>query len=117
MNRPQARDSLPKYLAEGIPKQDDSTLEDISEYVTAVLEHRQQKQAEIEAEEIPSEAEQIGTDESGTFMKETVPCGDQNCECMNGGEEHGPYIYKYIYEDGTLRSEYLGKPSNVDIDV
>ena len=46
MNPPQAPDSLPKYIAEGIPKQDDSTIEDLRKYSQAILEHRQQTRAE-----------------------------------------------------------------------
>ena len=34
---PRAPDSLPKYIAEGIPKQDDSTIEDLREYSQTVL--------------------------------------------------------------------------------
>jgi hypothetical protein len=84
MNPPQAPDSLPKYLAEGIPKQDDSMIEDLREYSQAILEHCQQTRAETEvtAEDIPSNAEQLGTDESGTFVAETVTCGDQSCGYM-----------------------------------
>ena len=121
MNPPQAPDSLPKYIAEGIPKQDDSTIEDLREYSEAILEHRQQARAEAEvtAEDIPSNAERLGTDEAGTFVAETVTCGDQSCGCMNGGKKHGPYVYRYVYNDGTLTSEYLGKQSELkgDIDV
>jgi hypothetical protein len=35
---PEAPESLPKYLAEGIPKQDDDTLRDIQAYVEALLD-------------------------------------------------------------------------------
>jgi hypothetical protein len=74
-----------------------------------VVEYRQQNRAEMEPEEILSEAEKIGTDESRTLTTEKVTCGDQNCECMNGGQKYVPCVYEYIYEDGTLSSEYLGK--------
>ena len=25
---------------------------------------------------------------------------------------HGPYLYRYYREDGTMKSEYIGKPSS-----
>jgi hypothetical protein len=29
---------------------------------------------------------------------------------MASGDKHGPYLYRYFYENGSLSSEYVGKP-------
>lgn len=116
-SRPSAPESLPNYLADGIPKQDDATLRDICEFAEALIEYRQQA---VEPEELPDTAEPV--DESGgrgTVVKEKVTCGDSGCHCMDSdGELHGPYLYRYHYADGNLRSEYIGKPAeNPDIET
>lgn len=37
-----------------------------------------------------------------------VRCGKKRCSCMLGAG-HGPYAYLRYWEDGTLKSVYLGK--------
>lgn len=112
---PTAPQSLPKYLAEGIPKQDDETLEDIREYVTDLLEYRDQA---VASEDLPDDANPVEDtpddsteSQDGTIVEQTVTCGDESCHCADG-EPHGPYLYRYYYADGTLNSEYLGKPQD-----
>ena len=46
--QPQPPESLPKYLSEGIPKQDDSTLRDLQAWIDELIEYR----ADISADEI-----------------------------------------------------------------
>lgn len=107
---PPAPESLPQYLADGLPKQDDATLEDTREYIDALLSARQQA---VGVDELPDDAEPADVeDESGkrTLVKEFVTCGDETCACMSGGEKHGPYLYRYYRKDGNLTSEYVGKP-------
>jgi len=103
--------SLPKYLAEGLPKQDVSTLRDVREYVDALIEEHQQP---LKAEELPDTAEPVarGSDASGTVVKEKVKCGDTTCKCASGdlADMHGPYLYRYYRKNGELTSEYVGKP-------
>jgi len=99
-------ESLPKYLAEGVPKQDIETLESLHKWVDEILEYRHQ---EIREDELPDEAELVREDDKGTIVEEKVKCGDESCACMSGGEKHGPYRYRYYYERGELKSEYLGK--------
>ena len=109
---PTAPDTLPKYLAEGIPKQDDPTLEDIRAFADALLKYRRQA---VDREELPDSADPVETesDTAGTIVAETVTCGDDSCHCTDpGGEEHGPYLYRYYYQDGSLTSEYIGKPGD-----
>jgi len=109
MKEPKAPDSLPKYLAEGIPKQSDSTLEDLEQYVAELREYRDM---EVTNDDLPEDAEQVEDDEmgsDGTLVKEKVTCGDESCGCMDGGDKHGPYLYRYYYENGSLTSEYVGR--------
>jgi hypothetical protein len=106
---PTAPESLPNYLAEGIPKQDDATLEDIRAFVDDLLAHRQQA---VAPDDLPDDVDPVEVEDDGgkgTVVKEKVTCGDESCACMDGGEKHGPYKYRYYYADGSLTSEYIGK--------
>lgn len=125
---PDAPESLPNYLAEGLPKQDDATLADVQEYVDALLACRD---GEVDPGELPDDAEPFDGDEvpdgvdpalvesyreehpgrtGGHFALERVRCG---ADCThNDGRGHGPYVYHYHYEDGRLRSAYVGKPDD-----
>lgn len=124
--RPEAPGSLPKYLASGLPKQDDAALADVRAYVEALLEHRDR---EVDPEDLPDDAETFDASEvpdgvdpdlvqsyraehpertGGHFALERVRCG---ADCThNDGRGHGPYVYHYHYADGRLQSEYVGKP-------
>lgn len=99
-------DSLPNYLADGLPKQDRETLRDARAYVDTLLEERDRS---IEAEELPDDSTVVAEDPEGggTIVTERVKCG-ADCTC-NDGEGHGPYRYRYYREGGTLKSEYVGK--------
>ncbi len=110
-SQPTAPESLPKYLAEGIPKQDNSTLEDIQEYAQAVINHREQA---VDSADLPETADPVDAgDEPGTVVLETVRCGDDSCHCSDpDGERHGPYLYRYQSDGESLDSEYLGKPED-----
>jgi len=103
---PQPPDSLPKYLADGLPKQDTETLKDVRAYVDELLEHRRQP---IDEGELPDDTEPVDEDDGGkgTLVKERVKCG-ADCTC-NDGKGHGPYLYRYYREGGSLASEYVGK--------
>jgi len=112
MSRPSAPKSLPKYLAEGLPKQNTATLRELQTYVEELIEYREQP---VETDDLPDTAEPVEeSDESGkgTVVKETVRCGDNSCKCASGDQQdmHGPYLYRYYREDGTMKSEYVGKP-------
>lgn len=111
MTQPEPPSSLPKYLADGIPKQDLDTLCDIRDYVDALIEYREQP---VDTDELPNTAEPTdrGGDKKGTVVKEKVKCGDETCKCASGAPAalHGPYLYRYYREGEELTSEYLGKP-------
>lgn len=123
---PASPTSLPKYLAEGLPKQDDATLADVREYVEALLDRRNR---DVDPKELPDKATPFDAAEipdgvdseliesyredhpdrtGGHFTLERVRCG---ADCThNDGRGHGPYVYHYHYTDGRLQSEYVGKP-------
>ena len=107
MKPPSLPRSLPKYLSEGLPKQDDQTLRETIEYLEELLEFR----GEIDESELPDTAEPLEDQSNGkgTVVKEKVKCGDESCHCADG-ELHGPYLYRYFREGGKLKSEYIGKP-------
>ncbi|MGQ3330651.1 DUF6788 family protein [Halorubrum sp. FL23] len=114
MKQPSPPTSLPKYLAEGLPKQDTETLHEIQNYVEALIEYRNQS---VDIDELPETAELVDepdNTEKGTVVKEKVTCGDDSCKCASGnpGDMHGPYLYRYYRENGTMTSEYVGKPES-----
>ena len=103
---PMPPESLPKYLSEGLPKQDAETLQATKAWIDKLIEHQTRL---VTADNLPNEAEPLednSTDE-GTLVKERVKCGS-DCTC-NGGNGHGPYLYRYFRESGKLKSEYVGK--------
>lgn len=55
-------------------------------------------------------------DPGKTYQWRTVTCGKPNCKCQQG-ERHGPYLYAYWRENGSVRSEYLGKSPDNLIDI
>lgn len=107
-NQPIAPESLPNYLADGLPKQSNKTLRDVIAYAEELIEYNDRPV------EIPDNAEPVEDADSGgkgTLVKEKVKCGTDSCHC-NDGELHGPYLYRYYRNDsGSLTSEYVGKPN------
>ena len=107
---PTAPSSLPKYLRDGLPNQDIEKLFDARGFIDELIEW---KQRPVEEDELPDEAEPVDDDDTegeGTVVLEMVTCGDETCKCMTEGKKHGPYLYRYYREGGSLTSEYLGKP-------
>ena len=114
MKQPSPPTSLPKYLAEGLPKQDTGTLQEVQNYIEALIEYRDQS---VDTDELPEAAEPVDEPDgagSGTVVKEKVTCGDDSCKCASGdpADMHGPYLYRYYRENGTVKSEYVGKPGS-----
>ena len=105
---PSAPPSLPKYLAEGLPKQDVEALSDAREFIDELIEW---KQRPVDEDDLPDSAEPVdgkSDERTGTVVMEKVTCGDESCKCMTDGEKHGPYKYRYYRtDDGTLTSEYI----------
>ncbi len=107
---PVAPPSLPNYLAEGLPKQDDEALRDAREYIDALLNAREQRREKpISESELPADAQVLDKESSGAVYLEYRTCGDESCSCMSGGAKHGPYEYRAYRDGDTVRREYLGK--------
>lgn len=106
-SRPAPPDSLPQYLADGIPKQSDDRLEEICDWIDDLLTYRENvSPEEIEA----SDGEAITSVEDadgGTVVIKKVSCGKNNCKCHRG-ELHGPYKYVVRRQGECLEWEYKG---------
>lgn len=112
---PAVPSSLPNYLAEGLPKQDDETLREAQEYIDELLAAREQRQSEpVTDNELPEGAHVLENESDGAVYLEYRTCGDENCSCMSGGEKHGPYKYRAYRDGDTVRREYLGKVTGSD---
>jgi hypothetical protein len=45
---------------------------------------------------------------SGHYQWEYVQCGNaKRCRKCRAGEKHGPYLYRYFYQKGKQKSEYI----------
>lgn len=109
---PEPPESAPGYITDGLPKQDTSTLRSLRTYIDRLIEYREQ---DVSSSDLPQSADPVDDDDSGkgTVAKEKVRCGDDSCHCMDkGGEKHGPYLYRYFYQEGDLKSNYIGKPGD-----
>ena len=104
VNQPQSPKSVPKYIAEGVPKQDDTTLQDLQEWIDALIEYRN----DISAEEIEvsddESIEAVNPTGGTTTVIKKVPCGKDACSTC----PHGPYRYEVHREGGKLVWEYGG---------
>lgn len=110
--------SLPKYLAEGLPKQDDETLREAREYIDELLAAREQRRQEpVTEDELPDEAQLLENESDGAVYLEHRTCGDESCSCMSGGEKHGPYKYRAYRDGDTVRRDYLGKATDTTTDI
>lgn len=103
-DQPDAPASLPQYLSEGVPKQDDQALRELQTWIDELLEYRH----DIAAEEIePAEGETVtDVDDSGgtTTVIKKVPCGKDACSTC----PHGPYRYEVHREGDKLVWDYKG---------
>lgn len=105
-----APESLPNYIADGLPKQEIETLEDARDYIDELIEHKRRPVPETE---IPDDAEVVDeSEQKGTIYIRKNTCGDESCHCLNGGEKHGPYKYLAYRDDtGNVVTDYQG-PAN-----
>lgn len=108
--QPSAPSSLPNYLAEGLPKQDDEALRDAREYIDELLIAREQRrQKPVTEDELPPDSQVLENESRGAVYLEYRTCGDETCSCMRDGQKHGPYKYRAYRDGDTVRREYLGK--------
>ena len=80
---PTAPASLPKYLREGLPKQDRETLLETHEYIDELLEWTQQP---IEDDELPDDADPV--DEDGSSSKGGTVVMDPTKSGVAGRRNH-----------------------------
>ena len=107
---PTAPPSLPNYLVDGLPKQDDEALRDAREYIDELLAAREQRRQEpVSEDDLPENAQLLENESSSAVYLEYRTCGDTTCSCMSDGEKHGPYTYRAYRDGDTVRREYLGK--------
>lgn len=111
MTSPTPPTTLPQYLADGLPKQDEEKLRDIQAFIDELLATREQPLPE---NELPNGAEVIENKSSDTVYLEYRTCGDESCSCMSGGEKHGLYKYRAYRDGDTVRREYLGKATETN---
>lgn len=105
--RPSTPDSLPQYLAEGVPKQDNADLRVLRDWIDDLLAYRQDVAAEdIDAGEDES-IESVEESSEGTVVIKKVNCGKDNCKCQSG-ELHGPYKYIVRRQGDSLKWDYKG---------
>ena len=97
--RPPAPDSLPQYLTEGVPKQDDADIRALQDWIDDLLEYRQDVAAEGESVEAVEESS------GGTVVIKKVSCGKDNCK-RQSGELHGPYKYIIRRQGDSLDWDY-----------
>jgi hypothetical protein len=97
-------------LADGIPKQSDDRLEDIRDWIDALLAYREDISPEdIEASD--GEAiESVEDADGGSVVIKKVSCGKNNCKCQRG-DLHGPYRYVVRRHGDSLQWEYKGAVS------
>lgn len=109
--RPSPPTQLPKYLAEGVPKQDDDTLRALREWIDELLDYRRDVAAErIEAAEDEA-IEDVQESSAGTVVIKKVSCGKENCKCRRGAL-HGPYEYVVRRKGDSLEWDYRGPVSD-----
>jgi len=99
-------EELPKYLREGLARQNVETLRIAHRYIDALIDR---KDRPVVPEELPETAEPVNETTDGYVVEEYVRCGKDNCACASGAESdmHGPYEYRYYRDDdGSLHKEY-----------
>lgn len=100
---PTAPESVPKYVREGVKRQDTTTLRNLAAWAEDLAEYRESRPIEVGNDEEIVEVEEDDTETAGTKVVKKVPCG-KDC----GGCPHGPYEYR-VHRDGKqLTWEYVG---------
>lgn len=104
---PVSPESVPKYVREGIERQEYGTLRDIAQWAEKLAEW---KEREVDVDEIEGNLEadeqldDVVDEGGGTIVTKKVPCGKDCSGCP-----HGPYRYRVTRNGDTLDWEYLGK--------
>jgi hypothetical protein len=101
-NLPEHPEEIPKYIREGLEKQDVGTLEEVIQYSRELVEYLTEP-PEVEPDE---DEELLEKEERSGYTKvvKKVPCGKDCSGCP-----HGPYVYHVSRSGGgTVDWEYIG---------
>lgn len=96
-------EDAPEYAIDPLENQGPGLLEEIAEYCEKLSEHMRELKAQQEIGD--DNKEEILEEKELVIQKEMVRCGNSNCNSC----PHGPYRYKYVHENGEIKSKYLGK--------
>jgi len=104
----QAPSDVPKYVREGLDRQDRETLQDVIEYCEERIEYLEsQANQDLNEEQLADEGEELVDVEEGsegTRVVKKVPCGKDNCSTC----PHGPYLYLVRREGDSVIWDYQG---------
>ena len=100
--KPDQPKDAPAYAVNPLDKQSPKLLEQIAEYCEKLAEHKRELKAEQEIDE--DKREELLEEKEPVIQEEMVRCGKDDCKSC----PHGPYRYKYVYDDGEIKSEYIG---------
>ena len=114
MNKNRRPDSLWKDMLSLLNTLGEEELDALARLIIALLAARK-KFSSAEAPESDADAAKSSASSASSRQKkkrvtirvEYRKCG-KDCRC-NGGRGHGPYRYMYWWENGRLRSRYLGR--------
>ena len=106
---PPAPRNVPKYVREGVERQDSSTLREIAAWCEELADYREERPIEVEDDEelVAVEDNEDDNETKGTQVIKKIPCGKENCSTC----PHGPYEYRVYREGKNLKWDYLGPVS------
>lgn len=123
---PVPSDRIPKYVREGLDRQDTPTLLDIASYCEELADHKQRAVSEdaidkdgvedvrhvdededFDVEDVIDEDDDLEAAQKGSLVVRRTKCAS-DCTC-NNNRGHGPYKYLVWYENGSQQWKYVGK--------
>lgn len=98
--------NIPAYVLNPLQRQSSDLLQKIGRYCFDLAEYKRHKSYDdVEESSLdPEKQEKLKEEEGPVEQEEMIRCG-KNCS----GCPHGPYLYKYEWEDGEVVSTYEGK--------
>lgn len=87
--KPSPPDTIPKYIREGLQRQDAETLCDIIDYASLLKEHQTGLQPEEIEEKAGEEIVETEDEQGYHVVVKKIPCGKDACSSC----PHGPYVY------------------------
>lgn len=115
MSEPDAPDSLPKYLCEGVQKQNSSTLRDLAEYATkmadwmeAEAERELKQNADQNADTVPDEWKERENEWEETLADAREQVGASSSATLTTKTIDGRDYYYLQWRDGdSIQSKYV----------